>query len=472
MENILELSTAKSATEVDESSSTSPTPTKDGIIGLYKDPTQLQNHYFQDLVNNDYVYHDIISPAEEEILPDNTNLLDGSYVRLSEIADDIVQNPLKYAGRIMNCIVDSDAVYTCDGRLPKGPIKGYDRLYHFYNKSERQKREEHIRSEYDGWNANGSDPLFGFIRWIIDPFGDVIGFTLCKTAGNGRHYMKKRCNGGKVVDLVFSIKFHDVEAELFEDIPRLQQEEAKAFNSEHKSTTNHDATTKFASGLKAGDENWVALAQFLDSVGVDFGEVINDNFRTINGKSKCSYSLSSYHDLTFGKDGKPATMIRSLGEDNVRQAFSVLKKCMDAQNGGKDTVPQIPNSALRVVARLFKSLTDPVLYKKRTYQELLSKQQLYGIIEYKYTSKSRHNGLRHKISELNQSATMKDPYYIGAMHLLNYVLTDLEEYNEKNDIRTYNYGLSNPSISMYLDNIKDEDPKKHAISQFKLRNAN
>ena len=140
MENVLELSTAKSATEVDESSSTSPTPTKDGIIGLYKDPTQLQNHYFQDLVNNDYVYHDIISPAEEEILPDNTKLLDGSYVMLSEIADDIVQNPLKYAGRAMNCIVDSDAVYTCDGRLPIGPVKGYDRLHRFYDKSERQKR--------------------------------------------------------------------------------------------------------------------------------------------------------------------------------------------------------------------------------------------------------------------------------------------------------------------------------------------
>ena len=67
---------------------------------------------------------------------------------------------------------------------------------------------------------------------------------------------------------------------------------------------------------------------------------------------------------------------------------------------------------------------------------------------------------------------MKDPYYIGAVKLLNYILTDLEEYNEKHDIRTYNYGLSNPSISMYLDNIKDEDPKKHAISQFKLRNSN
>lgn len=418
-------------------------------IGLYQDNTQLVCPYFDDLISNTYHYHNIlVKPSEEHDLGDDSIL--SNYDLITDLVDSILDDPQGYVdGGTITLRVPTGAIFTSDAEL--GNKLGADRLWRFYPKSPHLKKyDEWIKK--DGWVQNGSNALLGWVRWIYDPEGKIIGFVVSKIAGNGRFYMKKRSNAGEDSELLMQLQFQPINPKMtYKDFQTI---EIQGFKGEQQHQVPHDQETKFLAGVKANDKQWVALRDLLSDNDLDYRGVVE---KTTNTKPK--FELSSPEGFTFGKGGKEGLEIRSMGRINFEFALETLKEIqiererMDVSEfkKGSKTIPfnEIPNSALRTFLRAFHMLTDSFTdedYSENQISALLSKDDLKRILIWRYTNlNSKKTSVQHPLSELNQKDLVKDFYFFGIKCFLRDVLQDVEE-ERQNRIKS-----KNPTIRRYIN---------------------
>ena len=422
-------------------------------IGLVSDASSLINPYFDDLISNDFHYHQIVSASEEHILDDDSNY--SSIPKLVDIVDHIIDNPQKYInGGIILALVPSNAIYTQDAKL--GNAKGSDRLWKFESNSNHKKRYDEYSAK--GWKQAGSDPLTGYVRWIRDPFGNIIGICVSKICGNGRHYMKKRVHGGEVVDLPMMINFHPTTSDVTMDYSYYQTTEVVAFRQDQQDQLQHDASTKFLAGVKSNDPQWVKLRDLFKKYDIDYDQVVEKTTDIIP-----KWNLSSFEGFSYGKAGKPGREIREYDEENFKWALKTLTEIQNQRvsikvsehTSGLKKLPfnEIPNSALRVLLRMFSYLTEgftDVDYGDQTYLPFMTKKELKRILVWRYTQlNSKQDRLLNGISELNMKSTEKDFYFLGIKSCLPDILDEMDS------DRTNRVKSKNPAVRRYIDKIRE-----------------
>ena len=435
------------------------------FVGLYRNSEEEVCRYFDDLVNNDYHYHNnVVTASEESIKPDNSN-----YQNIPSILDDIediVANPQKYAESGPRTYrVPSDACFTMDAKL--GNALGQDRLWKFHPGSSHVKRYDEYIKKQNGWNQSGSASLIGVARWVVDPFGKVIGIVISKLCGNGRHYMKLRCNGGKVSDLMMTLEFHPVYTDM--DYKQFQKVESEIFAKDQQDQNPHDQSTKFIAGVKSGDKSWVQLRDLFEKHDVDFDGIVSKT-----SKSTPNWNLGSFEGFSYGKAGKPGREIRQFGEENFQWALDTIKEIqwkraeMNATefNGkGLSKLPhnEIPNSALRVIMRAFHMLTEKFTDEEtgRQIQAFCEKEELKSIIVHRYSGHTDRSKevCSHALAELNQKDDFKDMYFIGIASLVVDVLNDYKIASR----RTNRVKSQHPVMRRYIDQCSNVYVRENAV---------
>ena len=426
-------------------------------IGLLRDTSQLVNPYFPDLVNNHYHLHNnVLDHSLLTLMNDDTPSYNDVPSILS-LEHDIVENPQKYVEikSLSSVKVPSDAHYTCDARLGNG--LGMDRLWEFYPNSSHKKKYDNYLRQHNGWSDPASCTLIAYVRWIFDSRGQVVGFTIVKICGNGRDYMKVIANGGDVCEHIMKLTFHEINPELtYEDYQTI---EAEGFVQDQQLQNPHSGETKFIAGVKANDEQWVNLRDYLKSHDLDFKEVVSSTTDQVP-----RWEISSFEGFTFGKGGKPCHDVREFSDLSIRYALDTLKTIQEERQklgfselkGTKSvSFTYIPNTAFRVLIRMFEMLTEPFTDKdtKRKHNGLCSKEWLKEYLVWNYTQTNRKkNQYLRNLSELNMKGTanIKDFYFFGMITNIVGILKDLDE-DRENRIMD-----SNPVIKRYISKISLE----------------
>ena len=442
------------ATTESSTSSVTFVPDVKQKVGFVRDTSQLINPYFPDLVSNHFFLNNFIfDHSTMVVMNDGTPLYEEMHYIL-DIEDDIIADPQKYVDiKSMIVKVPSDGHYTCDRILGNG--LGMDRLHEFQSNPSHKKKYDNFLKKHGGWIDDGSNILIGYVRWVFDSNGFVIGFVIIKVCGNGRDYMKVTANGGNVCDHIMKLIFHEINPEYtYEDY---QSIEAKAFRMDQQDITTHNAETKFMAGVKASDVQWVTLRDYLKSFDLDFKGIISSTTDQVP-----QWEISSFEGFTFGNTGKPAQDNREFKHSNIAYALDTLKTIQEKREEigvseikSKKQVPfkYISNTALRVLIRMFEMLTDPFTDStKRRIQPLISKDDLKADLVFKYTRTNRKcNKYLYDLSELNMkgSGNIKDFYFVG---MYTNIIDILKELNEGRNNRIME---DNPVIKRYINKISE-----------------
>jgi len=463
MSIIEQLSVAESTISTEALVSDIPS-TKD-FVGLYRNSSEEICRYFDDLVNNDYHYHNnIVTNSEELILSDDSN-----YKNIPSIVDeveDIISNPQKYIdGGTRLYRVPTDSCFTSDAKLGNG--LGADRLWRFFKGSNHVKQYDERVME-NGWCQQGSNPLTGFVRWVVDPWERVTGIVISKICGNGRHYMKLRSHGGQVADVIMMIDFHSVYTDM--NYTNYQKIETESFVRDQQHQNPHDQSTKFIAGVKSGDKKWVELRNLFEKHDIDYDGVVS---KTTN--SVPNWNLGSFEGFSYGKSGKPGREIRHFGEDNFGWALNTLKEiqftrseggAVEYKSGkGLTTLPQneLPNSALRAFIRAFHTLTEKFTDEEtgRQIPPFCTKEDLKNILHWRYTKVNRSGEfVEYGLAELNQKDEFKDLYFVGISTFLCDVLNDLQGQGVRNN----RVKSKHPAMRRYIESCSDNHMKNQARS--------
>jgi hypothetical protein len=352
---------------------------------------------FSDLINNNNYFNSTYDEAKLICLDNYKDNSDySSYPSLEDIIKNYDHTTDK--DKTFVCTVEDKQIWTSD--FSKG---GYDRLTKVSDQTCRENLNQKIygSDEPKGFDDNDAGTLNGVLRYLKDETGKIF-LVLVKNMGNHRFWMKKLANRGKKINLLFKIKFHDLDKNLNKD--DFITIESDAHHSDADDRQSQNETQKFMSGFRAKRKELVDCFNYLKTVELEYEGIMQlEKVENANNWP----SLTSI--MGFNK-GQGNGIFKKFGDTNVNAAIGTAKEIVKIT---KENL--IHNSAIWCLASMFKSLTEIYGDSKTSYSLFTKKELRDFFIEY-FKENNRQSKFRRKsltLSDLVQTQGIKDYNFIN-----------------------------------------------------------
>ena len=366
---------------------------------------------FTDLTSNINLFNEKYPESELNNLDNYSDNSDYSnYPTLEEVVANF--NPETDSDKSFICRVKDHQVWTSDSTLG-----GYDRASQVdYTKCLSNLQQViYGKDEPKGFVDEDAGVLNGYVRYTPDKYiKNLYNLYLTKNMGNHRFVMKKLANKGNNVEYLFKVFFHNFKNNLKQkDFITI---ESDGHHSDAGDRKSQKETQKFHSGFRAKRIEAVECFNFLRKSELNYEgimelEGIDTNIEVyLNGKkvSRKWPSLSSIMDLNKGAGNG---YFKKYGDINVTAAVGVARKIATTITGEEE----IPNSAIKAFASMFKSLTE--WHGTDAKEPLFDRLQLSNFFIEFFKDQNTTSIFRRKkltLNDLSVSGGIKDINYICA----------------------------------------------------------
>jgi hypothetical protein len=422
---------------------------------IYNDPSKLEHDLFPDLVNNEYLFNWYYSKKKIDVTetwPDDSDY--SFYPHIDDIAEDLIKNPTKY--KDITVRVPSNYVYSSSKQ--RG---GFDRTLDLVDNGGYETSTATLRilnqfNKERGFVSADCPTMNGFLRWHYKG-NKIVGFTIVKNMGNHRFVMKKRANGGKVVELLIKLHPHKPEKISLTDLICIESDSHHTDGQQQKGQTEDQ---KAYSGYMAKKQEYVELVNFLKELQIDYSNLLKQQNLLIDPENTPSITSISHFN-----GGLSSGAFKKYGYHNVLLAFETARE-ISVHPLQKDSLLSISHSAIMCFCNLYYYFASDI----GGQSALLTKEQMKYFLITTFTTKRSTWSPVMQLKELSQSGSQKDYNVINAIKFLR----ELNEFyiervpTKQNTRRKNGFGMENIAIKSFFNSITDPLQRNYAISESKL----